>query len=128
MKITTYLTKEDYQNLIEEAKENILHHTSHKPVKMNIENNEITGDMQCLGVKSSEGDITLEGKYVPPIIKFGFRVVFNLDNVDLVKNILESKDAIIDDKKYYVGDYYVQDKTFNLKFITYDLFKSEEEI
>ena len=35
MKITTDLTEEDYLTLIEEARGDILKHTSHKPIKRN---------------------------------------------------------------------------------------------
>lgn len=127
MKITTDLTKDDYQKLIMEAHCDILNHISHKPIKMNIKNNEIIGEMQCLGVNLTDGGITIEGKYVPPYMRFAFKVIFDSDNIDLVKMILESKDVIVDDKKYYVGDYTLQNKIFNLRFISYDLFKSEVE-
>lgn len=127
MKITTDLTKDDYQKLIMEAQCDILNNISHKPIKMNIENNRIIGEMQCLGVKLTNGGRTIKGKYVPPYMKFAFKVIFDSDNIDLVKMILESKDVIVDDKKYYVGDYTLQNKIFNLRFISYDLFKSEVE-
>ena len=61
MKIITDLTKDDYQKLIMEAQCDILNHISHKPIKMNIENNEIIGEMQCLGVKLTDGGRTIEG-------------------------------------------------------------------
>lgn len=41
MRITTNLTKEDYLVLIEEARGDILKHTSHKPIKMIIDDYEI---------------------------------------------------------------------------------------
>ena len=125
MNIKTNLTQQDYKNLIQEAQSDILNHFSHKPIKMDIENNEIIGEMQCLGVKLTDGSRTIEGKYVPLYMKFAFKVIFDSDNIDLVKMILENENVIVDDKKYYVGDYTLQNKIFNLKFISYDLFKSE---
>ena len=80
MKITTDLTEEDYLVLIEEARGDILNHTSHKPIKMIIGNYEIIADMQCLGVKISDSGRTIEGKFIPPIMKFGFRISFESDN------------------------------------------------
>ena len=123
MKITTDLTEEDYLTLIEESRGAILNHTSHKPIKMIIGNYEIIADMQCLGVKISDGGRTIEGKFIPPIVKFGFRIFFESDNVDLVKEILKSEDIYVDNEKYYVGDYYLKEKMFNMKFISYDLYK-----
>ena len=123
MKITTDLTEEDYLVLMEEARGDIINHTSHKPIKMIIGNYEIIADMQCLGVKISDGGRTIEGKFIPPIMKFGFRISFESDNVDLVKEMLESQNVCVDDKEYYVGDYYLKEKMFNMKFISYDLYK-----
>ena len=122
-KITTDLTGKDYLTLIEEARGDILNHTSHKPIKMLINNYEIIADMQCLGVKISDGGRTFEGKFIPPIMKFGFRIIFEIDNVDLVKEILESQNVCVDNEEYYVGDYYLKEKMFNMKFISYDLYK-----
>ena len=122
-KITTNLTEKDYSKLIEEARGDILNHTSHKPIKMIIGNYEIIADMQCLGVKISDGGITIEGKFIPPIMKFGFRIIFESDNVDLVKEMLESQNVCVDNKEYYVGDYYLKDKNFDMKFISYNLYK-----
>ena len=121
-KITTDLTGKDYLKLIEEAKEDIYKHTSHKPIKMLINSNEIIADMQCLGVKIAEGSRTIEGKFVPPVMKFGFRINFESDNIDLVKEMLESQNIYVDNEKYYVGDYYLKEKMFNMKFISYDLY------
>lgn len=123
MKIITDLTKEDYLTLIEEARGDILTHTSHKPIKMLINNYEIIADMKCLGVKISDGGRTIEGKFISPIMKFGFRIIFESDNVDLVKEILKSEDIYVDNEKYYFGDYYLKEKMFNMKFISYDLYK-----
>ena len=123
MKITTDLTEKDYLTLIEEARGDIINHISHKPTKMIINNYEIIADMKCLGVKLSDGSRTIEGKFVPPIMKFGFRISFESDNVDLVKEILESQNVFVDNEEYYVGDYYLKEKMFNMKFISYDLYK-----
>ena len=120
-KIATDLTEKDYLRLIKEARGDILNHISHKPIKMLINNYEIIADMQCLGVKISDGGRTIEGKFIHPIMKFGFRISFESDNVDLVKEILESQNVCVDDIEYYVGDYYLKGKNFNLKFISYDL-------
>ena len=121
MNIKTNLTQQDYKNLIQEAHADILHYKSHKPIKIFINDNEIIGEMQCLGVKLTDGRTTMTGKYVPPYMRFAFKVIFDSNDIDLVKMILESKDVIVDDKKYYVGDYTLKDKTFNLKFISYNL-------
>ena len=123
MKITTDLTEEDYLTLIEEARGDILKHTSHKPIKMIIGNYEIIADMQCLGVKLSNSGRTLEGKFILPVMKFGFRIIFESNNVGLVKEILESKNVCVDNEEYYVGDYYLKDKNFDMKFISYNLYK-----
>ncbi|MDD7757774.1 MAG: hypothetical protein PUJ51_25290 [Clostridiales bacterium] len=122
MKITTDLTEKDYSKLIEEARGNIINYTSHKPIKMIIDNYEIIADMQCLGVKIGDGGRTIEGKFIPPIMKFGFRIIFESDNVDLVKEILESQNVCVDNKEYYVGDYYLKGKNFDMKFISYNLY------
>lgn len=123
MKIKTDLTGKDYLTLIEEARGNILNHTSHKPIKMLINNYEIIADMKCLGVKISDGGRTVEGKFIPPIMKFGFRISFESDNVDLVKEILKSQNVSVDNKEYCVGDYYLKGKNFDMKFISYYLYK-----
>lgn len=99
MKITTDLTKDDYQKLIVEAQCDILKHISHKPIKMNIENNEIIGEMQCLGVKLTDGGRTIEGKIVPPHMKFAFRVIFDSDNICLAKNLNHLVEIIVEEKK-----------------------------
>lgn len=124
--ITTDLTREDYLTLIEEARGDTLNHTSHKPIKMFINNYEIIADMQCLGVKLSYGYKTFERKFVPPIMKFGFRISFEINNVDLVKEILEIQNVCVDNEEYFVivvGDYYLKEKMFNIKFISCDLYK-----
>ncbi len=123
MKITTDLTEEDYLVLIEEARGDILKHTSHKPIKMIIGNYEIIADMQCLGVKISDGGRTIEGKFISPIMKCGFRIIFESDNIDLVKEILESQNLCVDNKEYYVSDYYLKGKNFDMQFISYNLYK-----
>lgn len=123
MKITTDLTEKDYLTLIEETRGNILYHTSHKPIKMIIGNYEIIADMWCLGVKISDGGRTMEGKIVPPIMKFGFKISFKSDNVDLVKQIIENQNVCVDNKEYYVGDYYLKGKNFDMEFISYNLYK-----
>ena len=122
-RIATDLTENDYLRLIEEARGDVLNHTSHKPIKMFINNYEIIADMQCLGVKMSDGGRTIEGKFIPPIIKFGFRISFECDNIDLVKEVLESQNVYVDNKKYYVGDYRLKEKMFCMKFVSYDLYK-----
>ena len=48
---------------------------------------------------------------------------FESDNVDLVKEMLESQNVCVDNKEYYVGDYYLKDKNFDMKFISYNLYK-----
>lgn len=126
MKITTDLTKEDYLTLIKEAKGDIVNHTSHKPIKMIIGNYEIIADMQCLGVKTSDGSRTIKGEFIPPSMKFGFRIIFENDNVDLVKEMLESKDVCVDNKEYYVGFYCLKGKNFDMKFISYNLYKQKD--
>lgn len=108
MKITTDLVEKDYLTLIEEARGDILNYTSHKPIKIFINNNEIIADMKCLGVKISDGCRTIGGEFIPPIMKFGFRISFESDNFDLVKEMLESQNVYVDNKKYYVGDYYLK--------------------
>ena len=123
MKITTDLTEKDYLTLIEEARGDILKHTSHKPIKMIISNYEIIADMQCLGVKISDSGRTIAGKFIPPIMKFCFIISFESDNFDLVKEILESQNVCVDNKEYYVGDYYLKGKNFDMKFISYNLYK-----
>ena len=125
-RITTNLTEKDYLKLIEEARGDILNHTSHKPIKILINNYEIIADMQCLGVKISDGGRTIEGKFVPPIMKFGFRISFENDKIDLVKEILESQNVCVDNEEYYVGDYSLKNKIFNLKFISYDLYEQKD--
>ena len=126
MKITTDLTKEDYLTLIEEARGDILKHTSHKPIKMIVGIYKIIADMQCLGVKTSDGSRTIAGEFIPPIMKFGFRIIFESDNVDLVKDVLESQNVRVDNKEYYVGDYYLKGKNFDMKFISYNLYKQKD--
>lgn len=123
MKITTDLTEKDYLTLIEEARGDILKHTSHKPIKMIIGNYEIIADMQCLGVKISDGGRTIAGKFIPPIMKFGFIISFESDNFDSVKEILESQNVFVDNKEYYVGNYYLKGENFDMKFISYNLYK-----
>lgn len=126
MKITTDLTKEDYLTLIEETREDILKHTSHKPIKMIIGNYKIIADMQCLGVKISDGGITIKGEFIAPIMKFGFRISFESDNVDLVKEMLERQNVCVDNKEYYVGDYCLKGKNFDMKFISHNLYKQKD--
>ena len=123
MKITTDLTEKDYLTLIEEARGDILNYTSHKPIKMLINNYEIIADMHCLGVKISDDGRTIEGKFIPPIMKFGFIIIFESDNFDLVKEMLENQNVYVDNKEYYVGYYYLKGKNFNMKFCSYNLYK-----
>lgn len=121
--ITTDLTEKDYLILIEEARGDILRHTSHKSIKMFVNNYEIIANIHCLGVKIGDGGRTMEGNFVPPIMKFGFRINFESDNVDLVKEILERQKVCVDNKEYYVADYYLKEKMLNMKFISYNLYK-----
>lgn len=122
-KITTDLTEKDYLTLIEEARGDIHHHTSHKPIKMLMNNYEITADMWCLGVKISDGSRTIEGEFIPPIMKFGFIISFESDDIDLLRDILESQNVCVDNKIYYAGDYCLTGKIFNMEFVSYDLYK-----
>ena len=123
MKIKTDLAEEDYLTLIEEARGDVLKHTSHRPIKMIIGNYEIIADMQCLGIKISDGGRTIEGKFIPPIMKFVFKIIFESDNVDLVKEMLENRNICVDNKEYYVGDFYLKGKNFDMKFISHNLYK-----
>ena len=76
-----------------------------------------------MGVKINDGGRTIEGKFIHPIMKFGFKIIFEIDNVDLVKEMLESQNVFVDNKEYYVGDYYLKGKNFDMKFISYNLYK-----
>ena len=133
MKITNYLKiasdlkQEDYQELIEKAKCDVMFHKSHKVCKLYILNHEIASEIICEGIKLSDDGRTIEGKYVPPYMKYAFKFRFLNKDIDLVKNMLDYNDVEVDGQKYYIGDYIFQNETFELKFISYNLFKSEVE-
>lgn len=137
MNIKTNLTNDDYSFLISMAKESFEHnHTSRKLIKFVVSESlidgEIFGEMICYGVKLDNGSITIDGKFCPPLMVFAFKVVFDSNNVDLVKELLDSKYVIVDNKRYYVGDYSdmvstTSDRTkFTINLISYDMFKGDE--
>ena len=114
MKITTDLTEEDYLVLIEEARGNILNHTSHKPIKMIIGNYEIIADMQCLGVKISDGGRTIEDvidymndekrSWLPQICKEIDEEISEINiKIEELKNKISSLEK--DKEKLYDEDY-----------------------
>jgi hypothetical protein len=98
-------------------------HKSHKPCKLYILNHEIISEIICEGLKLNDGSRTIEGKYVPPYMKYAFRFKFLNKDIDLVKNILENNDIEIDGRNYYIGDYVFQNGAFELKFISYNLYE-----
>lgn len=46
-----------------------------------------------------------------------------IGNYKIIAEMLESQNVYVDNKKYYVGDYYLKDKNFDMKFISYNLYK-----
>lgn len=127
LKIKSDLTLNDYSQLIKNAKSDIMYNKSHKPCKLYILNYEITSEIICEGIKLSNGGRTIEGKYVPPYMKYAFKFRFLNKDIDLVKNILDYNNVEIDGRRYYVGDYIFQNEEFELRFISYDLIEKIED-
>lgn len=126
MNIKSDLKKEDYQWLINEAKEDIINHTSSMPTK--VINIETSGEMRCDGVKISDGGRTIEGKYIPPKMKFAFILEFSTNDIDLARKLMKQEKILIDDKKYYLGEYgmeinplEINERIFEFEYISYNL-------
>ena len=110
--------------MINEAKENIYTHTTHKICKLHIGGKCVDSEVKCEGVKLTEGKYDIKEKYILPKMKYAFIFRIMSNDIDLMRFISEQNYVEIDGLKYYNGDFKFLNEIIELKFIIYDLVES----